>query len=154
MKKLKDIKGYVRLTLDKLPGTRADLVKLHDNWQEQDFCQLVDSLRRQTERNPKTAENSEKHFRRENLFQLRNKDQKSAYVCYYSETPGHKSSECDLVGGTPERRLILPKKKLCFDFTGPKHSDCRRNKTCVNCKGKHHTSACEKTSIVLLMIIV
>ena len=34
MKKLKDIKGYVRLTLDKLPGTRADLVKLHDNWQE------------------------------------------------------------------------------------------------------------------------
>ena len=104
MKKLKDIKGYVRLTLDKLPGTREDLVKLHDNWQEQDFCQLVDSLRKQTERNSKTAENSEKHFRRDNLFQLRNKDQKSAYVCYYCETPGHKSSECDLVGGTPERR--------------------------------------------------
>ena len=34
MKKLKDIKGYVRLTLDKLPGARAELVKLHDNWQE------------------------------------------------------------------------------------------------------------------------
>ena len=26
-KKLKDIKGYVRLTLDKLPGIRADLVR-------------------------------------------------------------------------------------------------------------------------------
>ena len=31
MKKLKDIKGYVRLTLDKLPGIRADLVRLDDN---------------------------------------------------------------------------------------------------------------------------
>ena len=31
MKKLKDIKGYVRLTLDKLPGTRADFVRLDDN---------------------------------------------------------------------------------------------------------------------------
>ena len=42
MKKLKYIKGYARLTLDKLPGIRADLVRL-DKW---DFCQLVDSLRR------------------------------------------------------------------------------------------------------------
>ena len=44
----------VRLTLDRLPGILADLVRLDDNWQEWDFCQLVDSLRRWTERNPKT----------------------------------------------------------------------------------------------------
>ena len=62
-KKLKDIKGYVRLTLDKLPGIRADLVRLDDNWQQGDFCQLVDSLRRWTERNPKTAGNPEKNFK-------------------------------------------------------------------------------------------
>ena len=31
IKKLKDIKVYVRLTLDKLPGIRADLVRLDDN---------------------------------------------------------------------------------------------------------------------------
>ena len=92
MKKLKDIKGYVRLTLDKLPGIRADLVRLDDNWQEWDFCQLVDSLRRWTERNPKTAGNPEKNFRRENLFQVRDKDQKPAYVCVYCEKPGRKSS--------------------------------------------------------------
>ena len=30
-KKLKDIKGYVRLTLDKLPGIRADLVRFDEN---------------------------------------------------------------------------------------------------------------------------
>ena len=60
MKKLKDIQGYVRWTLDKLPGIRADLVRLDDNWQEWDFCELVNSLRRWTERNPKTAGNPEK----------------------------------------------------------------------------------------------
>ena len=32
MKKLKDIKVYVRVTLDKLPGIRVDLVRLDDNW--------------------------------------------------------------------------------------------------------------------------
>ena len=39
-----------------------------------------------------------------------------------------------------------------FNCTGPKHraSDCHSNKTSANCKGKHHTSICEKTSNVLL----
>ena len=48
--------------------------------------------------------------------------------------------------------MILSKKKLCVNCTGPNHraSDCRSNKTCTNCKGKHHTSICEKTSNVLL----
>ena len=68
MKKLKDIKGYVRLTLDKLPGVRADLIRLDDNWQEWNFCHSVDYLRRWTERNPKTAGNPGKIFRKENLF--------------------------------------------------------------------------------------
>ena len=45
MKKQKDIKGYVRLTLDKLPGIRADLVRLDDNGKEWVFCLLVDSLK-------------------------------------------------------------------------------------------------------------
>ena len=81
MKKLKDIiKGYVRLTLDKLPGIRTDLVRLDDNWQKWDFCQLVDSLRRWIDKNPKTAGNPEKHFRMENLFQVRDKGQKPMSV--------------------------------------------------------------------------
>ena len=31
MQKLKDVKGYVRLTLDKLSEIRADLIRLDDN---------------------------------------------------------------------------------------------------------------------------
>ena len=34
MGKLREINGYVRVTLDKLPGIRADLVRLDDDWQE------------------------------------------------------------------------------------------------------------------------
>ena len=65
-----------------------------------------------------------------------------------------KSSECELVSGTPQGTLILSKKKLCFNCTGPKHraSDCSSNRTCASFKGKHHTSICKKTSNVLLTL--
>ena len=33
MNKLKDRNGYVRLTLDKELGIRADLVRTNENWQ-------------------------------------------------------------------------------------------------------------------------
>ena len=53
MGKEKDIKGYLRLTLDKLLGIRADLVRLeYDNWQEWRFLQLVEALSKWCERNP------------------------------------------------------------------------------------------------------
>ena len=57
-----------------------DLARLDDNWQEWDLRQLVDSLRRWTERNPKTAVNPEKNFTRENLFQVKDKHKNPAYV--------------------------------------------------------------------------
>ena len=44
--KKKDIRRYVRLTLAKLSGIRADLVRLDDNWQEWRFPQLVEALRK------------------------------------------------------------------------------------------------------------
>ena len=44
MGKKKDNRGYVRLTLDKLPGIRADLVRLDDNWQEWMFPQFIEAL--------------------------------------------------------------------------------------------------------------
>ena len=70
MNKLRDIKGYVRLTLDKLPGIRADLVRLDEEWQECHFPKLVNALRKWTDRNPKIVQNPEKHekFKRDNLY--------------------------------------------------------------------------------------
>ena len=40
MNKLKEINGYVKITLDKLSGIRADLVRLDDDWQDWGFTQL------------------------------------------------------------------------------------------------------------------
>ena len=34
MNKVKDINGCVKITLDKLPGIRADLVRMDDDWQD------------------------------------------------------------------------------------------------------------------------
>ena len=53
MGKLKDINGYVKLTLDKLQGIRADLVRTDDDWQGWKFPQLVEALENWTCRNPK-----------------------------------------------------------------------------------------------------
>ena len=152
MKKLKDIKGYVRLTLNKMPGIRVNILRLEDNWQEWELCQLADSLRRYTDRNCKTAWNPEKNFWRETLFHVRDKDQRRAYVCVYCEKAGHRSSDCELVIEISECRLILSKKKLCFNCASPKNRtfDCGSNKTCIYCKGKYHNSIYKKTSNVLL----
>lgn len=46
MKKLKEINGYVRLTLNNLPGIGADLVRIDEDWQEWGFPQLVAALRK------------------------------------------------------------------------------------------------------------
>ena len=52
MGKIKEIGGFVRGTLDKLPDIRADLVLLDDNWQEWGFPELIESLRKWCDRNP------------------------------------------------------------------------------------------------------
>ena len=32
MGKLREVNGYMRMTIDKLPGTRGDLVRTDDSW--------------------------------------------------------------------------------------------------------------------------
>ena len=96
MNKLKEINGYMRLTLDKLPGIRADLVRLDDNWQEWDFEKLVDSLRRWTERNPKNILNNDPKYKKENVFNLKEQKQ-TPRACVYCDKQGHKASECEIV---------------------------------------------------------
>ena len=45
MNKLKEVNGYVRLTLDNFPVMLADLVRIDEDWQEWTFPELVDALR-------------------------------------------------------------------------------------------------------------
>ena len=73
MRKLNEIKGYVRNTLDKLPGIRADLVRLDDSWQDWGFCELVEALRKWTEKNPKIIAN-EKNPKRDNVYHTKERE--------------------------------------------------------------------------------
>ena len=148
MNKLKEINAYMKLTLDKLPSIRADLVRLDDNWQEWDFAKQVDSLRRLAERKPKNILNNDQKHKRESVFQT--KEQKQC-VCVYCDKQRHKASQCESVKSVEDRRLILSKKKLCFNCTGTKHkaSDCHSNKLWLICNSKHHASICDKNENAL-----
>ena len=105
MHKLRDIKEYVRLTLDKLREIRADLVRLGDEWQEWDFPKLVESLRKWTDRNLKAIHNSEKHekYKRENIFQIKEQESKNfesypkTRACIYCWKSGYKAIKCESV---------------------------------------------------------
>ena len=138
--KLKEINGYVRLTLNKLQGIRADLVRKDNGWQEWKFPQLVEALESWTGWNPITL--------KEKKIQKSFKAYQVKVECVYRDQLDHKSADCEKIKTVSDRRKILSEKKLCFNFTGAKHcaADCRNNQKCLLCKCKHNTSICEKRS--------
>ena len=148
MGKLDEIKGYVRLTLDKLPCIRADLVRTDDGWQDWNFLDLLEALRKWTERNPCSAPNtaeqsnfSHNHhssYRREKLLKTSQTDVEVRNNCIFCDESGHKAFQCQTIVSIEERRKIISGKKLCFNCLGRRHSSCR------NCDGRHHTSICDK----------
>ena len=90
MGKLREMNGYVRMTLDKLIGIRADLVRTDDNWQEWKFTHLVEALRKWTERNPlRMDQERSEHFnekfnhkqpKRDRIFQAKQQASKNVRV--------------------------------------------------------------------------
>ena len=134
-----------------MPGIRADLVRIDEDWQEWTFAQLVDSLSKWTTRNPKIIPSLEKGFKRENEYQANYKNYKPR-GCVCCEKSGHKASDCKTVSDIVECRVILAKKKKCFNSTATKYrdSECLSNRSCVKCKGNHHSSICDKTTTTLL----
>ena len=154
MGKEKDIRGYVRLTLDKLPGIRADLVRLDEDWQEWGFSHLVEALRKWCERNPVPLDGNpgRRDKGRDPLLQAKQEGWKPR-PCVYCKSGEHKSVDCDKIKGVAERRKYLSDNKLCFNCTGTRHraADCRCTTTCQKCSGKHHSSICDKHSNQLLL---
>ena len=126
MGKIKDINGYVRVTLDKLPGIRADLVRLDDEWQEWGFPQMLEALRKWCDRNPLPLSEQPIHKVRDKLYNSRQEEWKPR-PCVYCESSGHKSVDCDKIVGVAQRKKHLSEKRLCFNCTGTKHraAECR-----------------------------
>ena len=94
MGKLREMNGYVRMTLDKLIGIRADLVRTDDNWQEWKFTHLVEALRKWTERNPLPMD----HERSEHFSEKFNhKQPKRGYSKPNSKTGSQQECACIVV---------------------------------------------------------
>ena len=52
MGKLKQIKGNVAITLDKLSGIRSDLLRTYPEWEDWDYIKLSEALKLWTRPNP------------------------------------------------------------------------------------------------------
>ena len=144
--KLKEVSGYVRMTVDKLEGIRSDLVRTDDNWQVWKFPELIEALRKWTVRNPvKQEENHPDKHNRSRNFQTRQQESKPR-VCVYCDEGNHRPAECKKVVTVADRRKILADKQLCFNCTGQRHraADCRSQQACHYCKRRHHSSICDK----------
>ena len=168
--KLQNINGFVRHTLDKLSGIKPELVRSDDDWQEWTYVELVEALRKWTERNllQNTEKSSENNPKRERFDQYPRRD-KSEYNpkrdrvlhskesttiikgCVYCEDD-HRSAECQNISSTNERKKILSERRLCFNCTGKKHSaiNYTNKHSCQICNKKHHTSICDSGNQVIL----
>ena len=148
MGKLKEIKGNIRLTLDKLPSIKSDLVRTDDRWHDWDFEELTKEFSKWVDHNP--AKSDPKHDqRRDQLLQAKQKDRKP---CVYCNVNNHKISESEKVKEIQERKKIISEKKLCFNCTGKEHraSECTSKRSCQICQRKHHTSICDKNSQMMM----
>ena len=148
--KLKEINGYVRLTLDKLPSIGAALVRLDSDWQEWKFGQFAEALWQWTGRNPTSHERKPlDNSKKDRLSALSNMEIKG---CVYYNKEDHKSIQCKPVTDTNPRPKILREKKLRFNCTAQKHGarECKSEQTCRICKRKHHTTIFDKDKGLLL----
>ncbi|KAF8357624.1 hypothetical protein PRIPAC_92619 [Pristionchus pacificus] len=57
------------------------------------------------------------------------------------------SGECTQVSTIKDRKEILQRKSLCHCCFSPFHSTSECTRSCSSCKGKHHKSICDKSSI-------
>ena len=153
MGKLKEINGYVRMTLDKLPAIRADLVRIDDEWQEWDFGQFIEALRKWTGRNPTTLDDKRSNRnppRKDRLYHT-SQDIWKPKPSVYSNKEDHKSTDCKAVTNVQDCKRILSEEKVCFICTGVKHraANCRSKQTCQTCKNKHDSSICSQSNPVI-----
>ena len=98
--KLKEVNGYVRMSIDKLRGIRGDLVRTDENWQEWDFPKFVYALQGWTERNPVTIRSSDKTWRDSNAFNTQLDDARPRdRGCVYCEStdPIHTNAPKSLI---------------------------------------------------------
>ena len=100
LEKLEQVAGNVRMTLDKLVGIQADLIRTEKDWKKWTSTELVEALRQWVERNPlqpgdKDSGQHPKFKQRDNQFATR--DHSKQRQCVYCEYDDHRAVECTKV---------------------------------------------------------
>ena len=98
-------------TLDKLAGIRGDLVRSDNNWKNWEFPELIEALRKWTERNPTDVDQRRELPKKDRLLQAR-QGQQTKRECIYCGSKSHRVFECNKVKGISGRRQIVATKKL------------------------------------------
>ena len=165
MKKLQSAQSYVYSIMDKLGPVREALVQKDDEWEEWGLEELVESLRKYTDRNPlpetssqnqdvkkPVGSNQGNQWRRGEKMFMSGPNQGLPRLpppcapCAYCNSHQHRSSECTKILDVASRREFLKKNRLCFNCAKSGHavSQCK-SRGCGRCNARHHTSICERT---------
>ena len=106
--KLKEVNGYVRMSINKLPD---------ENCQEWDFPKFVYTLQGWTKSNPVATRSSDKPWHDSNEFNTQ-LDNTPPRGCIHCDSTDHQPHECTKVSDPNERKKIFLKKKMPFEILG------------------------------------
>ena len=157
MGKISSAQSAVYSLSDKLGPVKELLAQNDDNWENWSLEDLVESLRKYTDRNPiKDREEDRDVSIRRNRYCTQRHDSRNSsndklmvnkpqHGCAYCDSTEHTSIKCRNVLSTAARREILRKKRACFNCTAIGHqgAECG-SRGCFNCGEKHHTSICNQ----------
>ena len=64
--------------------------------------------------------------------------------CVYCGRKDHKAIACNRIQDISKRKKIISSKGLCSNYIREGHcaSNCKSQRSCMKCKGHHHTSLC------------
>ena len=96
-----------------MPGICADLVRLDDDWQDCRFTQLVEALRKWTERSPKMFVPPDKNLKRDKMYHTRENEHKWR-ICVYCDEEVAKISDCRLILSQIDCALTAPVLSIGF----------------------------------------
>ena len=166
MKKLEGAQSYVYSIMDKLGPVREAMAQKDDDWEKWGLEELVDNLRKYTDRNPlplvepspsrpsdTIPGNRDSHPKREDkLLMSRGTPRQPQWPppCVYCGLKNHRSSDCTKVLDIASRKEHLTRNKLCYNCTKSGHvaSKCKV-RGCGKCNGRHHTSVCNRMKTTL-----
>ena len=90
--------GYVWFTLGKLCGIRTDLVRRDDNWKSWEFNEMIEAIRKWTERNPtERFERSDRQFKEQHQIEdiMQTHQNTKTRECIYCGSKDHKAIACN-----------------------------------------------------------